>query len=286
MHPMQHIEAVVQSNNRISEGYYELRFVLPEGSTAPVPGQFLTIRVSSGNVPLLRRPFAFSRWDEDTGTAGIIYQKRGSATAMLSAAVSGDTLDILSPLGNSFPLPSAVDPPPAPRSGNYSPKSDAGSHRRPVLLAGGIGMGPMFFFQNDLIRRGRNPLLLLGARSASLIPDTAPLTSGEVVCATDDGSLADGFSGNILEALEEYLGHSGDSPDTYELYACGPHAMMKAAWDWASARAIPLWVSMEQTMGCAVGACMGCVVPVNDESRYARVCKEGPIFPGGYISWH
>jgi dihydroorotate dehydrogenase electron transfer subunit len=267
---MQHIRANVISNREIADGYYELEFILPDTAQAPLPGQFLTVRVTDANVPLLRRPFAFSSWDEPTRRAAIIYQKRGSATAILTGAGEGDELDLLSPLGNSFPDPGVTDD---------------GSQRRPVLLAGGIGMGPMFYLAEDLSRRGHRPLLAVGARSASLLPEISGYSSVETIIATDDGSYPGGYAGNVVAALEAFAAADG-SPGTYELYACGPEVMMKAAWDWAQMRDLPCWVSMEQTMGCAVGACMGCVVQVHDDRQYARVCAEGPVFPGGYIKWH
>lgn len=285
---MEHIHGNILENREIASGYYELIFRM-EGQS-PLPGQFLTLRVDESSQPLLRRPFAFSSYRNEakgpgtnersaSGTAGIIYQKRGHATTILTGKRPGERLDLLSPLGNSWPMPRAS--------------------RRPLLIAGGIGMGPLFFFARRLIAEGRNPILALGARNAGLIPRSSlqeflrpagerPTGNGkaELILATDDGSrlsdeLPPPFHGNIIQALDSRL----SAEEKLEVYSCGPHVMMHAAVKWAELRNAPAWVSMEQTMGCAVGACMGCVVEVNDEKRYARVCSEGPIFSGGYIKW-
>lgn len=313
---MEHIHGTIIENREIASGYFELIFHMK--GQIPLPGQFLTLRVDQSSQPLLRRPFAFSSYTgqdnrgeqspgSGSGSAGIVYQKRGHATTILTARRPGEQLDILSPLGNSWPMPR--------------------ESRRPLLIAGGIGMGPLFFFARRLLEEGYKPILALGARNSGLIPRSSieeflelfrreSIGSGkaELVLATDDGSLLSKdlpqpFHGNIIQALESRFPVSGSpvstgdsedagraesgterlkaqkGPEQLEVYSCGPHVMMHAAVKWAQMRNAPSWVSMEQTMGCAVGACMGCVVEVNDEKRYARVCSEGPIFSGGYIKW-
>lgn len=257
---MQHIVTKVSANTEIALDYHALDFVMPPDFQVPEPGQFLTIRVGEGISPLLRRPFAFADCDSGTGLARIIYEKRGKATLALSDYKPGDKLDIVSPLGNTFPLPS---------NGN-----------RPVLVAGGIGIGPMLFLYGKFKAMGLDPILVLGSRNGDRIP---LLPEGVLIC-TDDGSR--GMKGNVLKALGnlDTLLTAGSMP---EFYACGPHIMMEKLYFWALERypEARTWVSLEQTMACAVGACMGCVVKVNHPKPFARVCTEGPVFDAAFINW-
>jgi len=260
---MQRLAATVLTNDLFAEGCFRLNLKLPEGHQAPLPGQFLTMRVGEGIAPLLRRPFAYASYNVREKSASIIYERRGSATQMLSVFRESDTVDVLGPLGNTFPVPS--------------------DGRRPILVAGGIGIGPMIFFYEELRAAGLHPVLFVGARAAERIP-LSLLPKDTIIC-TDDGS--EGFHGNVLAALKAY--RDFDAAHS-ELYLCGPHAMMKAVSLWAldivaKGTPLPCWASMEQTMGCAVGACMGCVVKVHHEKEYARVCVEGPIFDVARIDW-
>lgn len=260
---MQRVTATVLEHETIAEGYFRLAFSLPKGSEPPMPGQFMTMRISDGISPLLRRPFAYASGNHLESQASILYERRGSATQLMTAYRPGDELDLLGPLGNAFPAPA--------------------KGFRPVLVAGGIGIGPMLFLWERLTADGLNPILLTGARFARKIP-TGVLPPGTIVC-TDDGSA--GFHGTVVQALEQL---TEINPDSLELFICGPHGMMKAIVDWCSrttitAEPIPCWVSMEQTMACAVGACMGCVVKINHTKQFARVCTEGPIFRAEYLDW-
>ena len=263
---MKHLSLKVISQQTVAEGFFEIVMQWPQELPAPLPGQFFTVRVTEGPSPLLRRPFAFSGYQKDSQqspTVSCIYQRRGPATRLLTAAQAGDSLDILAPLGSAFPVDQCLD-------GRIK--------NRPVLLAGGVGIGPMLYTAECL--RGAGPLLVIGARSKQLLPLTAIPEGIETVLCTDDGSL--GIKGTVLQALEQ----RNTAPGI--IMACGPNAMLAAAKDWASQRSLPCYVSMEQTMGCAVGACMGCVVPVHGGQGgqgFARVCIEGPVFDAEAIDW-
>jgi dihydroorotate dehydrogenase electron transfer subunit len=259
---MRHGFARVLSQRRVSTDYREIRFTWPFDET-PFPGQFFTLRLGPSPVPLLRRPFAFASYDPVERVASTIYEKRGQATSLLSSMQKGDSLDILAPLGNAF-----VEP---------------GDQTRPVLLAGGIGIGPMAYFASSIAAAG--PLLVIGARSVNLLPKIELPTGVSAVYATDDGSR--GHPGTVVDVLadSEKSGGLRLSRDETPLFACGPWGMLKAAHEFASERNLRLWVSVEQTMGCAVGACMGCVVRVRSSRKYARVCTEGPIFRSEELVW-
>lgn len=257
---MAHIVTTVLENRPVAQDYYELRMAWPSWAQVPQPGQFLTVRTVEGPVPLLRRPFAFSGYDRGDSSASFIYQRRGAATTLLTAKRPFDSLDILAPLGNGFP--------------------DPASGRKPVLIAGGIGVGPMLFLAERFSRNPYPGILVLGARSAPFLPRVVLSRSVRTVLCTDDGSA--GRQGSAVDIAAEEISHDGCAP---ELYLCGPHAMLEAGHALALQLDAPAWVSMEQTMGCAVGACMGCVVPVHGGEQYARVCIEGPVFESRTIVW-
>lgn len=262
---MTHLQTVVSDLAEVADGYFEMSFEWPEFLNAPEPGQFFTIRAGRTTAPLLRRPFAFSGMD-DRG-AVFIFERRGPATDILAGKRPGDRLDVLGPLGNSFPFPK--------------------NGWRPILVAGGIGVGPIMYFCRTLAATGSNPLLLLGGRTSAKIPKVSGIPGSELVICTEDGTA--GFGGTPIDYLREKYAEvaRGQSPSpSVELYVCGPHGLLAAGHELAERWGARAWVSMEQTMGCAVGACMGCAVRVHSPAEYARVCTEGPVFDSRLIVWN
>ncbi|MDC7235020.1 MAG: dihydroorotate dehydrogenase electron transfer subunit [Spirochaetales bacterium] len=259
---MTNFKSEILSQKSIALGYMEMTFRWPEESEKPKPGQFLTIKIQEQPVPLLRRPFALSGFDEEQKSASIIYQVRGTGTKMLAALKAGDPLDVLSPLGNSFSLP-AVD-------------------ETPLLVAGGIGLGPILYFARELDKAGHSPVLIFGCREKSLIPDLPPLTNGRIQFCTDDGSA--GFHGSSVDYMNSL---SSDETGNAKVYSCGPTGMLKACHDFALSRDLSCETAMEEMMACGVGACMGCVVELAEDQdrKYARVCKDGPVFQSRTIKW-
>ncbi|MGL1893582.1 MAG: dihydroorotate dehydrogenase electron transfer subunit [Spirochaetaceae bacterium] len=243
----------VINNRLIAADYYELVFTWNE-NFVPKPGQFLTIKPEG--LPLLRRPFAFS--DYKNGQGSIIYKTVGDATSEFSKLKPGDEVSILGPLGVAFSKPA----------------------KRPVLVAGGIGLGPMIFTANYFKEMRLDPVLVVGARDKSFIPEMDLADGIETIICTDDGSM--GFKGNVAQYLEsdgkKYL------KDT-ELLGCGPHIMLKACHNLALKYDLQCQVSLEEMMACAVGACYGCVVETNLDEKYKRVCKDGPVFNSREIIW-
>ena len=254
----------ILTNHEIADDYFQMDLAWDDSLPAPTPGQFVTVRIGSTSVPLLRRPFGISgfvrRTDGSAPTASMIYWRRGDGTRALAGLGRGETLNLMGPLGVGFPQP--------------------GNRTVPVLVAGGVGIGPILFFANSLAGSGRSPLLLLGARTASRIPRVPTESRVQILIATDDGS--EGFHGTAIEMLSRTIDvTSGD----LEIYLCGPHPMLRAGHELSLERGIPAWVSMEQTMGCAVGACMGCAIPIHGPGKYARVCTEGPVFRSTELVW-
>ncbi|HAE22452.1 MAG TPA: dihydroorotate dehydrogenase electron transfer subunit [Spirochaetaceae bacterium] len=257
---MKRFDAPVTSLRPIARDYFELRFAWKAEAGLPLPGAFLTVRAGGQYDPIVRRPFAFSCYAPDRGEAAFIFQKRGRGTAWLSGLRAGDSIDVLGPLGKGFS-------PPPPGS-------------RPLLIGGGIGLGPMLYLAHQLAKEAARgsfeaPVLALGFRTEAQLPKLE-LPAGTVLC-TDDGSA--GFHGSVAEWLWSF-----DSSVPPALFACGPAPMMAAIDRYAAARNAPYQAATEQWMACGVGACAGCAIRLKDGS-YKRVCADGPVFDGSLIAW-
>ncbi len=254
---MKQFLGTVTGNTPISSDFLEMTFTWDNAAGTPLPGQFFTLRISDDSVPLLRRPFALAAFDEARG-AVMMYQRRGRGTEILATKVGGDRLDVLGPLGRPFPLPEG---------------------RKALLIAGGIGIGPIAFLADALAARENPFRLVIGCRSAPLFPATLRLAGLSPVICTDDGTLGfKGTTGDYLRSIE----HTIDR-DTV-LYACGPLPMLKACHEMAILRECDCFVSVEQVMACGVGACMGCAVKAAG-GGYLRACTEGPVFASRELDW-
>ena len=255
---------------------------LANGSRA---GQFVHVRTGDYSGLVLRRPFSINTADAATGIITIHFRTIGRGTEWFTRLRPGDAIDMLGPLGRPF----EVDP---------------RSHHL-LLVAGGLGMAGVRYLADEAIRDGRQVTLLFGAASArdvypsSLLPDEV-----EYVIATDDGSV--GRRGFVTELVPEYEAWADQA------FACGPAAMLRALARLATSRRQRLGVarlgrkrgagrtdplgspaarrkaflqvSMEQNMGCAVGACLGCVV-MSVSGTPQRVCREGPVFASDELDW-
>jgi dihydroorotate dehydrogenase electron transfer subunit len=218
----------------------------------------VNVRINDALEPLLRRPFSVHRTTTDT--IEILFNIAGKGTAQLAEKREGDILDLLGPLGVPFTL-------------------DDARFDTALLVAGGLGVAPMPITTADLLRKKKQVRTYLGARDAASLV-TAHLQN--VACATDDGSA--GFHGNVVALLEQELASA--KPERPKIFACGPHAMLKATALLAERLGIPCEVSMEGPMGCGIGICQGCPVELRDASRrYALMCKDGPTFDAKAIRW-
>ncbi len=166
-------------------------------------------------------------------------------------------LDIIAPLGKPFPLP--------------------GEGENPVLIAGGIGLGPLWFFAQVLEKSGRDYVFIFGSRSKSLIPPML-LSHPKIMLCTDDGSY--GFHGTVIGCLEE----SFDRSAATVIYCCGPEPMLRGCHNFSVDHGIICYVSVEQVMACGVGACMGCAVKARG-GEFVRACTEGPVFNSRDLQW-
>lgn len=252
-------QAKVILNKEVKPGYYLLRLVSPEIAEKALPGQFALLKCSTKDVsdPLLRRPLSFHNVTKEQGEVSFLYQVKGRGTKELTRFAPGDTVDTMGPLGKGFQL-----------------EADRGSI---AIIAGGVGVAPLVYLACMAHQKGYKVNTFLGARSTEsllLDPDLVA-ASAQVFTATDDGT--EGFCGNIIELLHQ---------ETHVLakctaaYICGPEPVMAAAVSLCAKLRIPSQVSLESTMACGVGACLGCTCRTTRSHNYSRVCTEGPVFDG------
>ena len=248
----------VRSLQAVARNIFVLTLHAPGLAPTVRPGQFVNVRINDTLEPLLRRPFSVHRTTADS--IEILFNIVGKGTAQLAEKREGDLLDLLGPLGVPFTL-------------------DDDRFDTALLVAGGLGVAPMPLTTVELLHRGKAVRTLVGARDAASLV-TRHLH--DVVTATDDGSS--GFNGNVVELLEREAARLAGT--RLKVYACGPHAMLKATALAAGRLGIPCEVSMEGPMGCGIGICQGCPVELRDASRrYALMCKDGPTFDAQAIRW-
>ena len=221
------------------------------------PGQFVHIRCGEGL--LLRRPISVCSCmeDEPDDLLSIVFEVRGEGTRWLAGRELGDSLDVLGLAGNGFDLKP---------EGRY------------LLVGGGIGIPPMLGCAQYT---GGRATAILGGRSRDkiILEDFFREDCAKVLCTTDDGSLGHhGFVDALVRReLSEDRGYDG-------VLACGPKPMLRNVAKVAEEFGIPCQVSMEERMGCGVGACLVCACDMADGSR-KHVCKDGPVFDSREVDW-
>ena len=245
------------SNTRLGEGLYQLVLDAPQIAAAAQCGQFVHIACGEGN--LLRRPISICEAGE--GRLRIVFQVKGSGTEWLADRKEGDTLDVLGPLGHGF--------------------DTAALGARPVLIGGGIGVPPMLQAAKCAKAAGAAPRAVLGFRNrGAVILEEDFRAVCETFVTTDDGSYArHGFVTDVLQEL---------TADATGVAACGPKPMLGAIAAIAKQAGLPCQVSMEERMGCGIGACLVCACALkaeNGETRYGHVCKDGPVFNAEEVEW-
>jgi dihydroorotate dehydrogenase electron transfer subunit len=263
------IQARVIDNIRLSPDYNVIALAAPDIAATVQPGQFVMVKPGRGSDPLLRRPFSvFEVLRGASGFDGItLLSKRiGVTTTLLHEAVAGDTVDCLGPLGKPF---APVDPP-----------------AEAWLVAGGVGLAPFATMVEALSARGTSTTLFYGARSAAdlFYLDWFDQRGVRLVLSTEDGSR--GHRGRVTVPLERDL--QGARHADITIYACGPEPMLAAVASLASRYGRASQVSVERVMGCGMGGCYSCVIPIRDArggQHYVRSCLSGPVFSGADIIW-
>lgn len=218
------------------------------------PGQFVNVKCSEGINALLRRPISICDVNREQNTVDIVFQVKGIGTEYLSKKQPGDRIDLIAPLGTGFDM--------------------SGSYKRIAVVGGGIGIFPLLFVAKEHRNAGIASFLGFRNKDFAVLLDAFEKASSQLFISTDDGSA--GKRGLVVDQLEEYLQeHSLDV-----IYTCGPTPMLKKVVETAEKYRVPCQVSMEQRMGCGIGACLvcACKTKYGDEWEYSHVCKDGPVF--------
>jgi dihydroorotate dehydrogenase electron transfer subunit len=238
---------------------FKLTLRAPEIARRAVAGQFVEVRCTPGRGEaidlLLRRPFSICEIRPDEGEITLIYRVVGKGTKALSLVAAGMELDVMGPLGHSFPDP-AVGAGPL------------------VLVGGGLGIPPMVAAAERAVRAGRETLAIVGARSKVYLAGRSELDALNVPVKvmTDDGSAGEkGFVTSPLKALVE-------SGEVAEVWACGPEGMLQAVKALCVPAGVRCFVSVERHMACGFGACIGCTVPKAGAPGFYKACQDGPVF--------
>ena len=235
----------ITENVPVTSCVYRMRL---EGADleAQNPGGFVNIRLDG---LFLRRPI--SVYDSEPGSLTILYKVVGKGTEQMAAMKPGETLDVLTGLGNGYDL--------------------SKSGETPVLLGGGVGVPPLYLLAKKLIAEGKKPQAVLGFNTAAEVFGEAEFKAlgCGVTVATADGSY--GVKGFVTDALPEEYSY---------FYTCGPESMLRAVY---RATKTSGQLSFEERMGCGFGACMGC--SCKTITGYKRICREGPVLEKEEIIW-
>ena len=243
--PILHVE-------RLNETAVSLQLYAGPLARAALPGQF--VHIKCGEEHLLRRPISVC--DVDGDALRVVFEVRGAGTEWLSRRREGEQLDLLGPLGHGFDL----------------------TGEKLLLVGGGIGAPPMLY----AARAAKGTVhVFLGFRDAAhtmLLSDFENAAQA-VTVSTDDGSVgARGFvTAQVSSALCRGEGYSA-------VLACGPKPLLRAVAEAAARHGVPCQVSMEERMGCGVGACLVCACKTTD-GQYRHVCKHGPVFDAAEVDW-
>lgn len=235
----------VKENTALNALVYKM-VLFGDTSAITSAGQFVNVQLSG---KFLRRPISVCDVNGDELT--LVYKVVGAGTRQMSEMQVGDTVDVLSGLGNGY--------------------DETKAGERVLLLGGGVGVPPLYLLAKNLLKAGKTVSVVLGFNKADEIffEDEFKALGATVTVATADGSY--GKKGFVTDAL----------PETYDyFYTCGPEPMLKAVYKATNTSG---QFSFEERMGCGFGACMGC--SCKTVTGYKRICKDGPVLEKEEILW-
>ena len=251
---MDKFRAEITEQKELIKDIFSMWVKAPELVAEAHSGQFVSV-YSKDASRLLPRPISICDLDKEKGLLRLVYRIAGAGTLEFSQLTTGDTVDILGPLGNGYDM----------------------NCKNPVLLGGGIGIPPMLRLARELRDAGiskENLSVVLGYRdTAFLLEEFEEIAT--VYTTSDNGAV--GIKGNVIDGIKEY-NITGDM-----IFSCGPTPMLRAVKAYSEASGIRAQLSLEEKMACGVGACLACVcesTEVDDHSKVhnKRICKDGPVF--------
>lgn len=259
--------APIISNKRVGS-YHQIILGVGDHVKNCRPGNFIAISVGGDSSRMiLRRAFAISRTSDSAqygGTVELIVAPHGGGSRWLASLVEGSELDVITPLGTAFGIP--TEPVNA------------------LLIGGGYGSAPLFGLAEVLKSRGCRTDMLLGASVGEKIyaPMEGKRSVNSLQIYTEDGSM--GEKGRVTSRLESIIAERAIDV----IYSCGPMPMLRAITEIAQASDVIHQCAVEESMACGVGICMTCVLPVKDSAgvlSMKRSCIDGPVMDGSTVCW-
>ncbi|MEF2733562.1 MAG: dihydroorotate dehydrogenase electron transfer subunit [Blautia sp.] len=240
------------SQEKIAAEIYSMWIEAAEIAEQTRPGQFISVYCKD-NSRILPRPISVCEIDKEKGALRIVYRIAGKGTDEFSHMQAGDTVDIMGPLGNGFPMEEAKG-------------------KRVFLMGGGIGIPPMVQTAKEA---EAEITVIAGYRNSEIFLKEELEKAGKLVVATEDGSV--GTKGTVMDAIRE------NNLEADVIFACGPTPMLRAIKNYAEEKNILCYISMEEKMACGIGACLACVCKSKEKDSHShvhnkRVCKDGPVF--------
>ena len=241
--------------NRLSEGIYEM-YLKTGAAEYAKPGQFVMVYPKDSST-ILPRPISICEVCGDT--LRLVYRVQGKGTREFSLYKEGESVKVLGPLGNGFPV-------------------EAGKGKKSILIGGGIGVPPILELAKAL--KGEDVTILAGYRNSDMFLDEDFKKQAPLEVATEDGSV--GVKGNVMDVIRE------KNLKCDVIFACGPKPMLRAIKKYAEENGVSAYISLEERMACGVGACLGCVCKTTKKDEHshvnnARVCTEGPVFEASEV---
>ena len=243
----------VVSQEQLADGIFSM-WIETEAAKTAKPGQFISMYTNDGS-KLLPRPISICEIDAEQSQLRVVYRVTAekTGTEQFSKMKAGDTLPIIGPLGNGFPL-------------------EAGTGKRAFLMGGGIGVPPILELAKQLDCEKQ---IIMGYRNADTFLKEQFEENGTVYVSTEDGSA--GTKGNVMDAIRE------NALQADIIYACGPTPMLRAIKQYAEENNIECYISLEERMACGIGACLACVCQSKEKDHHSnvnnkRICKDGPVF--------
>lgn len=246
--------AVVLSQESLADGIFSM-WIKTEAAKEAKPGQFMSLYTTDAG-KLLPRPISICEIDKERMALRMVYRVTGekTGTEQFSKLTAGDTIPVIGPLGNGFPLEKAEG-------------------KKAFLMGGGIGVPPILELAKQM--KCEEKQIVVGYRDAHTFLREEFEQNGSLYISTEDGSV--GSKGNVMNAIKE----NGLEADI--IFACGPTPMLRAIKAYAEENDIECYISLEERMACGIGACLACVCKSKDVDHHSnvhnkRICKDGPVF--------
>lgn len=264
---MKRVRAEILNTKKIG-AYHSLTLVAPEVAERARPGQFISVAMPDDRRFLLRRHFSIHQASKRGGWAGtleFVFDPHGPGTAWLAEAKAHQFLDVIGPLGKAFAYPTKLT--------------------NCLLVSEGHGAATIYFLAQELRARGKRVDLLVGGKDQDHVfkPIEGKRLSQTIEIVTGDGSM--GGTGEVSDLVGQMLDASG----AQVVYAAGRRETLRRVAELCTERQIPSQMAVEEQMGCGMGQCFTCVVPVirKDGSGYdnLRACTDGPVFNPARILW-